>query len=305
MTEVKLGISPLGWTNQAIMELGDDISFETCITDASGAGYIGLELGRKFPEDPADMLAALANVGLSPVSSWYSGYLTERSLEAEWTEAESYGDYLSGLGCAVMVYGECGAGPEAGAHAKLNQNPPFTNIEAGEYFTKLTELADRLQSKGIALVYHPHMMQPIDTNMKIDLLMSGTGASVKLLLDTGHIAMSGGDYVEVMDKWWDRVAHIHLKDIRRNVFENIDMSTQTFNDTVYAGIFTVPGDGDIDFAPLIKKIARDGYDGWLLVEAEQDPIVAKPAPLAKLSFNYLEALLDAANVDFQRNIHRA
>ena len=262
MTDVKLGISPLSWTNQAITELGDDISFETCITDASSAGYIGVELGRKFPENPTDMLIALADMGLSPVSSWYSGYLTERSLDAEWAEAEAYGDYLIGLGCTVIVYGECGAGPEAGADAKLNQNPPFATVEAGEYFTKLTELADRLQNKGIALVYHPHMMQPIDTNIKIDLLMSGTGASVKLLLDTGHIAMSGGDYVEVMDKWWDRVAHIHLKDIRRNVFENIDMSTQTFNDTVYAGIFTVPGDGDIDFTPLIKKIARDGYDGW-------------------------------------------
>lgn len=305
MTDVKLGISPLSWTNQAILELGDDISFETCITEASQAGYIGLELGRKFPEEPKVMLAALADVGLSPVSSWYSGYLTERSIEAEWPQAEAYGDYLIALGCTIMVYGECGDGPEAGVDAKLNQNPPFTNINTNEYFTRLTELADRLQSKGIALVYHPHMMQPIDTNAKIDLLMQGTGSSVKLLLDTGHIAMSGGDYTEVMDKWWERIAHIHLKDMRQIVFENTDMTTQTFNDTVYAGIFTVPGDGDIDFEPLVRKIAKDGYQGWLLVEAEQDPKVAIPAPMARLSFDYLEGLLVAANIDFQRNVNRA
>jgi len=304
MTNVKLGISPLSWTNQAIMEMGDHISYETCIKEAAEAGYIGVELGRKFPKKPADILSSLAKLDLSAVSAWYSGYLSERSFEKEWAEAAPYADFLIGLGCPVMVYGECGAGPAAGAKARLNQRPPFGNINFAEYTAKLTALADRLQTRGISLVYHSHMMQPIQSNDEIDLLMKNTGPSVKLILDTGHIAMSGGDYIEVMEKWWDRIGHIHLKDMRQKVFENLDFANQSFDDAVYAGLFTVPGDGDIDFAPLVGKIAADGYDGWLLVEAEQDPKIAIPGPLAKSSFNYLEALLDNADIDFKRNMHR-
>lgn len=304
MTNVKLGISPLSWTNQAIMELGDHISYETCITEAAEAGYIGVELGRKFPKKPADIFSSLAKLDLSAVSAWYSGYLSERSLKEEWVEAAPYADFLIELGCPVMVYGECGAGPAAGAKAKLDQRSPLSDINFAEYTEKLTTLADRLQARGISLVYHSHMMQPIESNDEIDMLMENTGPSVKLILDTGHIAMSGGDYVEVMEKWWDRIGHIHLKDMRRKVFENLDRSRQTFDDAVYAGLFTVPGDGDIDFAPLIGKIASDGYDGWLLVEAEQDPEIAVPGPLAKSSFFYLEALLDNANIDFKRNVNR-
>jgi len=304
MTNVKLGISPIGWTNQAIMEMGDHISYETCIREAAEAGYIGVELGRKFPKNPADIISSLAALDLCAVSSWYSGYLSERSLDEEWVEAAPYADFLIGLGCPVMVYGECGASPEAGEQAKLDQRPPLGNIDFAEYTAKLTVLADRLQAMGISLVYHSHMMQPIESNDEIDMLMQNTGPSVKLVLDTGHIAMSGGDYVEVMEKWWPRIGHIHLKDMRRKVFENLDRATRTFDDAVYAGLFTVPGDGDIDFAPLVGKIASNGYDGWLLVEAEQDPKVAVPGPLAKSSFAYLEALLDNAGIDFKRNVNR-
>jgi len=304
MTNVKLGISPLSWTNQAIMEMGDHISYETCIKEAAEAGYIGVELGRKFPEKPADILSTLAKADLYAISSWYSGYLSERSLDEEWSGAAPYADFLIELGCPVMVYGECGAGPAAGAKAKLDQRPPLGNINFADYTAKLTALADRLEARGIALVYHHHMMQPIETGSEIDQLMKNTGPSVKLVLDTGHIAMSGGDYVEVMEKWWNRIGHIHLKDMRRDVFNNLDRANQSFDDAVYAGLFTVPGDGDIDFAPLIGKIASDGYDGWLVVEAEQDPKIAIPGPLAKSSFSYLETLLRHADIDFKRNVNR-
>ncbi len=160
---------------------------------------------------------------------------------------------------------------KAGAKAKLYQRPPLSNMGFAEYIAKLTVLADRLQARGISLVYHSHMMQPIESNDEINMLTQNTGPSVKLILDNGHIAMSGGNYIEVMEKWWNRIGHIHLKDMRRKVFENLDFVSQSFVDAVYAGLFTVPGDGDIDFVPLVGKIASNGYDGWLLIEAEQDP----------------------------------
>ena len=131
--------------------------------------------------------------------------------------------------------------------------------------------------------------------------MSAVGPGVRLLLDTGHIAMAGGDYRMVMDKWWSRISHIHLKDIRRSVFDALDPRNTTFDQAVHDGIFTVPGDGDLDFAPLIQKIAADGYDGWLLVEAEQDPLKAPPMAMANTSFSYLSDLLERHGLPFDRN----
>ena len=152
------------------------------------------------------------------------------------------------------------------------------------------------QKKNLALV-----IGNVPSVDEIDQFMSAAGPAVRLLLDTGHIAMAGGDYRLVMDKWWDRISHIHLKDMRRSVYDAIDPRQTTFDQAVHDGIFTVPGDGDLDFEPLIKKIVVEGYDGWLLVEAEQDPLKAPPLAMAKTAFAYLSDLLDRNHLAFDRN----
>ena len=298
---MKLGISPLSWTNEAIQELGDHIPYETCISEAARAGFTGVELGRKFPSNPEVVLSSLAEKGLVPVTGWYSGELAERSLEDEWEAAQPAIERLKALGCTLLVYGECAAGPADGADAALATSPPLTNLDVPVYAERVTQFADNLAELGLTLVYHHHMMQPVETVGEIDRFMSEAGASVKLLLDTGHIALSGEDYTKVMNKWWDQISHIHLKDIRRDVFDNLDPSTETFNDAVHKGIYTVPGDGDLDFEPVIKKIASEGYSGWLIVEAEQDPRKAQPSEVATTAFTYLAALLDKHGIPYDRN----
>ena len=301
MNNARLGISPLSWTNEGILELGDDISYESCITEAAQAGFTGIELGRKFPRTPEAVKATLAEVGLEPVTSWYSGFLAERSVEDEWPAALPMVGHLAALGCHVMVYGECAAGPEGGSAAVLAQSPPLDGLDLEVYARRVTDFAGRVNEAGLTLVYHPHVMMPVESVEEIDRFMSAAGEPLRLLLDTGHVAMAGGDYEVVMERWWNRISHIHLKDIRRSVCDALDPHGRTFEDAVHEGVFTVPGDGDLDYGPLIRKIAEHGYDGWLVVEAEQDPVKALPLAMAKTGFSHVAELLERHAIPFDRN----
>ena len=174
-------------------------------------------------------------------------------------------------------------------------------LTCNPYARRVTDFASRVEESGLKLVYHPHVMMPVETVDEIDRFMSAAGESLHLLLDTGHVAMAGGDYRVVMERWWSRISHIHLKDIRRSVFDNLDPHRQTFDEAVHAGVFTVPGDGDLDYAPLVRRIAEHGYDGWLVVEAEQDPVKAPPLAMAKTGFSHVSGLLERHAIPFDRN----
>ena len=300
-SKLRLGISPLSWTNEGIEELGDHIEYETCIVEAAQAGFIGVELGRKFPQRPDRVLETLADVGLLPVTAWHSGFLGDRPVDEEWADAQACIDHLVALGCNVMVYGECGCEPAAGPEAVLADTPALGTIDLSAYAKRVTLFAERVAEAGLTMVYHPHVMMPVETVDEIDRFMSAAGTGLRLLLDTGHIALAGGDYRVVMNNWWDRISHIHLKDIRHSVYEAIDPRQTTFNQAVHDGIFTVPGDGDLDFDPLIRKVAAEGYDGWLIVEAEQDPLRAPPLDMATTAFTHLSGLLKSHNIPFCRN----
>ncbi|MEJ1159149.1 TIM barrel protein [Prosthecomicrobium sp. N25] len=297
---MRLGISPIGWTNNAIIAMGDHVPFEACIAEAAAAGYEGIELGRKFPENPMVLRARLAERGLVPVTGWYSGELARRGVEEEWAAARTFVDHLLALGCGVLVYGECGHGPAAGSAAPLGQALPH---EVGQdYADRVTAFAERLAATGLTLAYHPHMMQAVDTNDRIHRLMESTGLAVGLLLDTGHIAMSGGDYREIVEAWWPRVVHLHLKDVDRRVLGRLDPALHSFDDAVWMGLFTVPGEGDIDFAPLAQAIAQHGFDGWCVVEAERDPTTISPGLLARRAYDHLTQLLAEAGVPSARAV---
>ncbi len=296
---IKFGISPIGWTNDAIADLGQNIPLETCLSDAAAAGFAGIEIGRKFPENPTALREAVNAHGLVPVTRWYSGFLSERDVDAEWPTAKAEAEILKGLGCAVMVYGECGLGAQGGAEAPLSRRPGTLDLPT--YADRLSELADRLAEIGMTLVYHHHMMHPVETAAQIDDLMSATRPSVKLLLDTGHITLAGDDYVPVMTRWWDRIGHIHLKNIRHSILDNLDRTKFSFDDGVRQGMFTVPGDGGLDFEPVFEMIASRGYEGWIVVEAEQDPEKAAPDLMALISFDHIETLARQNNIPIERN----
>lgn len=289
---VRLGVSPLSWTNEVLEELGGDISLETCLVQAAGAGYQGVELGRKFPRDPASLRALLDTYQLKLVSGWHSGFLAERSVEAEMQAVEQHAGLLKALGAEVMVYGPCGKmAPGRPLDISMTQRLTLSQDEVTAYADRLSAFEARLMdSYGLRMGYHHHLMMVAETFDEISRIIDR--ARCGLLLDTGHAVAAGFDYVKLIERFGDLITHIHLKDVRAERMARVRVEDLSFNDGVRSGMFTVPGDGDVDFEPLAKFVKSSGYRGWLIVEAEQDPSLAEAEPKAAVSraFEFITSL---------------
>ena len=289
---IHLGVSPLSWTNDVLTELGGDIPLETCLKDAAEVGYAGVELGRKFPRDGQKLSSILSSHGLRLVGGWHSGFLTERSVEEEWKAAADHVQLLKDCGSQVLVYGECGLMTGASPWDEpLSKRPDLKASEFSAYARKLGEFAIRLKETGITLAYHYHLKMLVERAAEIDAFYQSTREEVGLLLDTGHAYAAGADYAEIIRKFGPRVVHIHLKDVRRDTLERARKSDWSFNSAVREGVFTVPGDGDVDFSAIGGFLRTSGYRGWVVVEAEQDPAKAPPRLYAGKAYQYVRELL--------------
>jgi len=288
---VRLGISPIGWSNDDLPELGGDIPLDTCLAEAREAGFEGIELGHKFPRDPALLQSLLGDHELHLVSGWYSGRLLERSVAEELVAIEPHRAVLAAMGSAVLVYAETSGGIAGDRTRPLSRRPSLPNGHWRDFGIHLTELADRLAERGIRLAYHHHMGTVVETAAEIDRLMASTGGSVGLLLDTGHLAFAGADPVDIAWRHGLRISHVHCKDVRPDVLARARAADQSFLDSVIDGVFTVPGDGAIDFVAVLGALKAANYRGWLVVEAEQDPAKAPPLVYARRGFAYLSAAL--------------
>ena len=286
---VRLGISPIGWSNDDLPELGGDIPLETCLAEAREAGFEGIELGHKFPRDPALLQPLLDHHELRLVSGWYSGRLLERSVAEELVAVEPHRALLAAMGCTVLVYAET-SGSIAGDRTRpLSSRPSLPDGDWRDFGSRLTELADRLAERGLCLAYHHHMGTVVETAAEIDRLMAATGGSVGLLLDTGHLAFAGADPADIAWRHRRRINHVHCKDVRPGVLARARATDESFLDAVLDGIFTVPGGGAIDFAAALTALKAADYRGWLVVEAEQDPAKAPPLVYARRGFAHLSA----------------
>jgi inosose dehydratase len=289
---VHLGVSPLSWTNDVLTELGGDIPLETCLKEAAEIGYEGVELGRKFPRDGQKLLSILSSYRLRLVGGWYSGFLTERSVEEEWKAATEHVRLLQDCGSQVLVYGECGLMTRASPWDEpLSKRPVLKEKEFSAYAGKLGEFAIRLKETGIRLAYHYHLKMLVESAEEIDAFCESSREEVGLLLDTGHAYAAGADHAEIIRKFGPRIVHIHLKDVRRAALEDARKNDWSFNTAVREGMFTVPGDGDIDFSAIGTFVRTSGYRGWVVVEAEQDPAKAPPRSCAGRAYQYVKELL--------------
>lgn len=276
---VRLGCSPLSWTNDVLEDLGDDTPLAQCLSEMAQAGYEGTELGRKYPRNAETLAPLLTTHELALASGWYSGRLAEREVEEEWEEVASHAQLLRALGCKIMVYGECGAMvPSASPlDEKMSRRLTLSRQQMAAYATRLAAFDARLRRHyGIRLAYHHHLMMVAETFQEICQLFDALSAEVGLLLDTGHAMAAGFDYRRLIDRYDSRICHIHLKDVRPAILERVRGQDLSFNAAVRAGMFTVPGDGCIDFGPLASFVLQSGYQGWMIVEAEQDPAMAPP-----------------------------
>jgi inosose dehydratase len=290
--QVHLGVSPLSWTNDVLAELGGDIPLEVCLQDAADNGYDGVELGRKFPREAHELLSKLSSYGLRLATGWYSGYLTERSVEAEWKAAADHVQLLESCGCQVLVYGECGMMEgDSPWDEPLSRGTKLKSIDLAAYAERLKEFSVGLNRRGIKLAYHYHLKMLVEMAEEIAAFCEATPPEVGLLLDTGHAYAAGADYGGILRRFGDRVVHIHLKDVRRDVLDWARKNDVTFNSAVREGLFTVPGDGNVDFTEIGKFVRSSGYSGWVVVEAEQDPAKAAPRIYTEKAYQYVKNLL--------------
>jgi inosose dehydratase len=291
---VRFGVAPIAWTNSDLPELGGDTSLETCLAESRAAGFAGTETGVKFPLDPALLGPILERHGLALVSGWFSGRLLELSVDEEKRRLEEQLACFAALGAPVMVYAETTGSVQAARTTPVARRPRLAPEDFPELGAKLTELAEHLAARGVRLAYHPHMGTVIETDDDIDRLMAVTGPAVGLLVDTGHVAYAGGDWLAVTERHGERLVHVHCKDVRPDVLARARSDDLSFLDAVVAGVFTVPGDGCIDYHAFARLLAKIGYRGWVVVEAEQDPVKAPPLTYAKMGHAHLTEAFSTA-----------
>lgn len=287
---VRIGINPLTWSNDDLPSLGAQTPLETCLREARAAGYAGVELGNKFPRTPQALRAALEPHGLALVSGWYSARLLERDAAAEFAAMQPHLRLLVDLGADVMVVAEVTHCVHGDRHARQSRRPFMPKHAWGEYGDRITRLARLMRAAGMRLAYHHHMGTVVQSGDDVDRLMENSGPEVELLLDTGHLRFAGADPAAYAARYAARIAHVHCKDVRAEVLVDVRNRDTSFLDAVLEGVFTVPGDGCVDYDAVLAPLAAAGYRGWLVVEAEQDPAIAHPMSYATLGFRNLAAL---------------
>ena len=291
---VKIGINPISWSNDDLPSLGGETPLEVALAEGKAIGYRGFELGNKFPRESKALRKVLSQHGLELVSGWYSGELARRSSEEEIRAVEAHLELLADNGATVMVYGEV-ADSIQGSASPLYKRPRFFRPEQWqEYADKVTALARHTLSRGVRLAYHHHMGSYVETPADVDRFMALVGDEVGLLFDSGHMTFAAGDTnaaPAMLAKHVRRVCHVHCKDVRPQVIRMARNRNWSFLESVINGAFTVPGDGAVDFKALLETLRDNAYRGWLVVEAEQDPVVAPSYEYADKGYRHLSALI--------------
>ena len=288
----RIGANPIGWTNDDFHDLGDATSLEDCLAQMRRAGFDGTELGRKYPREPVALRTVLDAHGLALVSGWHSTYLLERSLEEETAALDRHLDLMTALGTGIAIVAECSRRVYHDGREPLRftrNGDALRNEDWDRVTSGLEALASHAATRGLQLAYHPHMGTVVQDETEIDRLMAGT-RRLGLLVDTGHCAFAGADPLALLSRHGSRVLHVHLKNVRWEVVRTARQSGWSFERAVRAGVFTVPGDGGIDFAPVLSRLRALNYSGWLVVEAEQDPALAPPFEYAIRARAYLRAV---------------
>ncbi|GGL49912.1 myo-inosose-2 dehydratase [Wenxinia marina] len=287
---VKIGISPIAWQNDDLPDLTAAYTMEQALREARAIGYTGVERGRRMPADTEGLRAFLSAQDMALCGGWCSGNLTVNSVEEEIEAVRGQVEQFVALGAPCIVYAECANTVQGQIGTPLSQRPKLSADEIGAYGRKLGELAKWMAGEGMTLAYHHHMGSMIEAPGDIDRMMEAAPPEVTLLYDTGHLVFGGGEPLVTLDRWGDRISHVHFKDVRPDVITDIRARDASFLDAVIAGAFTVPGDGAIDFAAVTDRLAAMGYEGWIVLEAEQDPAKAPPEEYSRKGYEEIAAL---------------
>ena len=286
--KVKLGIAPIGWTNDDMPDLGAENTFQQCVSEMALAGFTGCEVGNKYPQDPVELKKALDLRGMQICNAWFSAFLTTKPYEEVEADFIKHITFLKEMGAKVVGISEQGHSIQGTDLPIFEAKYVMNDEEWDRLCTGLNKLGRVAKDMGIALTFHHHMGTVVQTAAEIDRMMENTDPELfSLLFDSGHLAYCGEDYMAVLKKYAKRIKHVHLKDIRPEVIEKVKAEHLSFLQGVRLGTFTVPGDGAIDFGPIFDVLAENDYEGYVLVEAEQDPAIANPLEYAIKARKYI------------------
>lgn len=286
---VRIGANPIIWSNDDLRELGAETSLETCLSQASQIGFEGMELGHKFPRESRQLASILDRYGLACVSGWYSAQLLVRDARTEFGLLRPHLELLKALGSSVLVFAEVTGAIHGDLSRRLSERPRLHTDQWREFGRRVTEIAEMTAAEGVRLAYHHHIGTIVQSEEDIHALMECCGAQVELLLDTGHAMFAGVDPVGLARAYASRIGHIHAKDVRADVCAQAKARDWSFLRSVLEGVFTVPGDGAVDFAAVFRTLRT--YSGWIVLEAEQDPKRADPLTYASLGHATLRTLI--------------
>lgn len=293
---IRWGVSPIAWCNDDLPELGRATSLDELLTEVRDIGFDGVELGNKFPRDPEVLAPIMKRYSLDIVGGWHSTALLTRSVEHEIDALGPHLHLLEQLGSDLFIIAETSNAVHSDPASRLDTHPKLTNAEWQAFGTRLNRLADYLHGRGFRTAYHYHLGTVVESGEELARFLEITDKTVGLVVDTGHATLAGIDPVALVRDHPERVAHVHCKDVRRARHRAFFESGASFLEGVVGGMFTVPGDGDFDFATFIAALAEIDYSGWIVIEAEQDPAKANPRFYQQLGLDTLQHLARKAEL---------
>ena len=292
--DIKLGICPSGWTNDDMWDLGDENTFQQCISEMRLAGFTGCEIGHKYPSDVKELKEALDLRGMTVASKWFSSFLGTKPFEETFEEFKKEIEYLCYAGATAINISEQSYSIQGNPDLSIFDNKArFTDAEFAQMCDGLNKLAEYAKSNGIRACFHHHMGTCVQTLEETERMLNNTSDDLLLCYDTGHWTFSEVDPMAILNEFPNRIGHVHLKNMRKDVRDQAIKESWSFLKSVRNGAFTVPGDpeGCVDFEPVLRKLDEIGYEGWIMVEAEQDPAKANPFKYAKMAYEYITDLM--------------
>ena len=292
--DVKLGICPIGWSNDDMWDLGDENTFQQCISEMRLAGFTGCEIGHKYPSDVKELKEALDLRGMTVASKWFSSFLGTKPFEETFEEFKKEIEYLCYAGATAINISEQSYSIQGNPDLSIFKNKArFTDAEFAQMCDGLNKLAEYAKSNGIRACFHHHMGTCVQTLEETERMLNNTSDDLLLCYDTGHWTFSEVDPMAILNEFPNRIGHVHLMNMRRAICDQAIKESWSFLKSVRNGAFTVPGDpeGCVDFEPVLRKLDEIGYEGWIMVEAEQDPAKANPFKYAKMAYEYITDLM--------------
>jgi myo-inosose-2 dehydratase len=288
--DCRVGANPIIWSNDDFADLAGDVPLEVILSEMRSAGFAGSELGHAYPRSTTALGEALRRHQLQLVSGWHSSYLASNDYEAEETDFKTHLALLRSLDATVVIIAECTRCVHGSKDTPLDfgetSRPRLREEEWPRLTDGLIKFAALCAAEGMKLVYHHHMGTVIQAEADLDRVLKAV-PTMFLLLDPGHLSFAGIDALEVTKRYGSRIAHVHLKSVRREVLDRVRAKHWTFYQAVRDGVFTIPGDGLVDFPAIFRELAKHDYRGWLVAEAEEDPTKVPALPKAKKAREYV------------------